>query len=115
MRDNGDWTSVITEDAMKVARFRIHFEVRADVLINGMRVLGKKASRMTARCSTRAQEECAWVLGIFNQYKLVRGQTRISGKQEEEKTSNRCPCLLPRGVGAGSLNGMWVGTDQWVE
>lgn len=40
--DSGDWTSVITEDAMKVARFRIHFEVRVDVLINGMRVLGKE-------------------------------------------------------------------------
>ena len=40
--DSGDWTSLITEDAMKVARFRIHFEVRADVRINGMRVLGKE-------------------------------------------------------------------------
>lgn len=52
--DSGDWTSVITEDAMKVARFRIHFEVRVDVLINGMRVLGKEGIRMTARCLTRA-------------------------------------------------------------
>ena len=24
--DSGDWTSVMTEDAVKVARFRIHFE-----------------------------------------------------------------------------------------
>lgn len=39
--DSGDWTSV-TEDAVKVARFRIHFEVRAGVRINGMRVLGKE-------------------------------------------------------------------------
>ena len=38
------------EDAMKVARFWTHFEDRADVLTDGMRVLEKeKALRMTPR------------------------------------------------------------------
>lgn len=34
---------------MKVARFRIHFEVRADVRINGMRVLGKEGIKDDCR------------------------------------------------------------------
>ena len=56
-----------------------------------------------------------WVLGHFNQQKVIRGQMRNAGKaslglglvlqQKEVKTSNRCPCLLPEGGGAGPLNG----------
>lgn len=56
-----------------------------------------------------------WVLGHFNQQKVIRGQMRNAGKgllglglvlqQKGVKTSNRCPCLLREGGGAGPLNG----------
>ena len=44
-----------------------------------------------------------WVLGLFNQYKLITGQRRSSGKalwwpvmpQEGKETANRCPCWFP--------------------
>lgn len=60
------------------------------------------------------------VLGLLNQQKLKRGQMN-SGKallgfmvhREGVKTSDRCPCSLPREATV-PLNGMRVGADQWV-
>ena len=62
------------------------------------------------------------VLGLFNQWKLISGPTRNSGKtslglvlqHEGAKTSNRCPCSLLEVGQAGPLSGVRVGVDQWV-
>ena len=36
---------------------------------------------------------------------------RLVLQQKGVKTSNRCPCLLPEGGGAGPLNGVRGGAD----
>ena len=51
------------------------------------------------------------VLVLFNQYKLITGQMRDSGKallglmlqHEGAKTRNTCPCLLPEARGGGGV------------
>lgn len=60
------------------------------------------------------------VLGLFNQRKLIKGQTRNSSLtglwHEGETTSSRCSCSLPEWAGRliGSLNGVWVGVEAWL-
>ena len=56
------------------------------------------------------------VLGLVNQQKLIRGQTRNSGKallgyllqQGAERTNNRLPCLLTEVRVSWSFSGMRV-------
>lgn len=60
------------------------------------------------------------VLGLFNQQKLLRDQTRNSGRaflglvlhEGGEIRTSRCPCSLPGGV--GPLGGVKVGVGPAV-